>query len=164
MLLPKKLQPVTEREILDEVSKELNIDIKDINRTYDIWLQFLNHIAYDTDQATIALPHIGKMYVSSHKMIRKLNTERLRKFKERKSREIDKLKENCRYIVHDKVVPIILKYGIAKRKLSRVKGIVKDFYTPKDLINKQNEAFFREDKDFSEQKKLIKYFIDEEDI
>jgi hypothetical protein len=162
MILPKKLQPITEKEILKEVSKELGINQKDVDRTYQIWLEFLNHIANETDQSTIAFPHIGKMYVSVHKMRRNLVSEKLKKIKERKLKEIEKLRDKCEFIVHEKSVSIILKYGVAKRNfIDHVFNEHKPFYTPRELINKQNTKFFDEDKDFSESKKLIKYFIDE---
>jgi hypothetical protein len=163
-MIPKKLQTVTEKELLLEVSQELGIDIKDVNRTFDIWLKFLDHIANDTDQATIGIPNIGHMYVSVHKMRRGLSSEKLKIFKERKTREIEKLREKCKYIVHEKSVPVILKYGIAKRKLNPPSSEKKfnDFYTARDVINFQNVLFFKEDKDYSEQKKHAKYFLDEE--
>lgn len=165
-MIPKKLQPVTEKEILQEVAQELGIDPKDVRKTYDIWLKFLNHIANETDQATVLLPHLGQMYVSVHKMRRGLNSERLKKFKERKLKQIENLREKCEYIVHEKSVPIILKYGIAKRKLNPIGSDKKfnDFYSARDIINFQNSLFFKEDRDYSEQKKYMKYFLDEKDI
>lgn len=170
MILPKKLQPLTEKEILQEVSDELGIDIKDVNRTFDIWLDFLDYIANETDQATITIPKIGDMYVSVAKMRRGLISEKRKKFKERKLKEIDKLRENCEHLVHETSIPIILKYGVSKRNYidhmtKDFKEYKPEFYSTRELINKQNIKFFDEDKDFSESKKLIKYFIDDtEDI
>jgi hypothetical protein len=170
MIIPKKLQPITEKDILEEVSEELGLNIKDVNRTYDIWLNFLDYIANDTDQATIRIPHLGDMYVSVAKLRRGLVSERKKKFKERKLKEIEKLRDNCEFLVHENTIPIILKYGVSKRNytdhMTKDFKIYKpEFYSPRELINKQNKKFFEEDKDFSESKKLVKYFIDnEEDI
>ena len=65
MQLPKKLQPVTEKEILKEVADELKLNIKDVQRTYDIWLDFVDYIANETDQAAISFTPLGKLYVST---------------------------------------------------------------------------------------------------
>lgn len=169
MIIPKKLQPLTEVEILEEVSQELGIDIKDVNRTYNVWLDFLDYIANETDQATIAIPKIGDMYISVAKMRRGLVSEKNKKFKEGKLNEIEKLRDSCEYIVHEKSIPIILKYGVSKRNYADhmkedLNEYLPDFYSPRELINKQNYTFFKEDKDYSENKKIIKYFIDEENI
>ena len=164
MIIPKKLQPLTEKQILEEVANDLGIDIKDVNRTFDIWLDFLNHIANETDQATVTIPHLGQMYVSVHKMRRGFITEKLKLIKERKLREIEKLRDSCENIVHEKSVPIILKYGVAKRNKigGRLQNKKPEFYSPRELINNQNSKFFEEDRDFSDNKKLKKYFIDED--
>lgn len=170
MIIPKKLQPLTEKEILQEVSDELGINIKDVNRTFDIWLDFLDYIANETDQATINIPKLGAMYVSVAKMRRGLISEKRKKFKERKLKEIEKLRDNCEFLVHENTIPIILKYGVSKRNYTDhmtkdFKEYKPEFYSPRELINKQNTKFFEEDRDYSESKKLIKYFIDDkEDI
>lgn len=149
---------------MQEVANDLKVDIKDVHRTFDIWIKFLDHIANNTDQATIVIPSLGQIYVSVHKMRRGLNTEKLKAIKERKLREIEKIREKCEFIVHEKSVPIILKYGVAKRNKREyiIKKLDKPkFYTPRFLINNQNNKFFEEDLEFSDQKhKLIKYFID----
>lgn len=160
MQLPKKLQPITESEILKEVSDELGINIKDVNKTYTIWLEFLNFIANETDQATIAFPHLGRMYVSTQKMRRNMHTEKLRKFKERKLKEIEKLES--KYNIHKHCVPIILKYGISKK--NSIPYILKKtdtttFYTLNEIINNQTKIFFKEDIEFSERKELEKNFL-----
>ena len=78
-----------------------------------------------------------------------------------KSKEIDLLRDKCKYIVHEKSVPVILKYGVSKRKYS--KEILKEkppFYTQRELADLQNKAFFEEDRDFSENEKIKKLFIE----
>ena len=89
MQLPKKLQPVTEKEILKEVADELKLNIKDVERTYDIWFDFVDYIANETDQAAISFPPLGKLYVSTQKIRTGMVTEKLKKFRENKMREIE---------------------------------------------------------------------------
>ena len=158
MILPKKLQPVTEDQLLLEVSDELKIDIKDVNRTFDIWLKFLNYIANDTDQATMYIPSLGTMYVSNWKMRR---DKGINDFRKRKRKEINKSKEQCQYSVNDNI-PIILKYGLSRRNKygeNEKDSDRKEFFTPRELINNQTNFFFDEDVEFSEKKKLKQYFI-----
>lgn len=169
MIISKKLQVVTQKEILDEVVRELKLNKVDVRRTYSIWLDFLNHISNETSQSTIYLPNLGKIYVSFHKIRTGLHTERLRKFKEMKSKELEKLDLNCKYNIHKKCVPIILKYGISKKNsipyLTGEKDKTK-FYTVNDIVNNQTSIFFKEDIEFSKDKKLEKYFkrLNEKDI
>lgn len=165
MIIPKKLQTVREREVLDEVARELKIDIKDVNKTFNIWLDFLSHIANDTDQATITIPNIGQMYVCAAKIRRGMNSEKLKKFKERKLKTIAEVTENCTYNVHEKTIPIILKYGLAKKNIienlktgKSYEELKPQFYKKEEIIDNQNDVFFREDKDFRENDKLKKYF------
>lgn len=151
---------ITEKELLKEVSKELNLDIKDVNRTYDIWLEYLQHIASNTDQASINFPHLGKMYVSVHKMRRGMNSEKLKKIKENKLKTINSI-ENCIYNVHEKSVPIILKYGISKKNsIPYILGETEktSFYTINDIVNNQTRIFFKEDFEFSDNKKIENKF------
>lgn len=164
MLLPKKLRPVSDIEILEEVSKELNLKKEDVDRTYDIWLEFLDYIANETDQATVYFPHLGRMYVSTQKLQRGLYTEKLKELKERKLREIDKFNKNCKYSIHKHCVPIILKYGISKKNsIPYILGETdtSTFYTINEIVNNQTDIFFKEDLDFSENKKLKKEFYRE---
>ena len=162
MQLPKKLQPVTEKEILKEIADELKLNIKDVERTYDIWLDFVDYIANETDQAAISFPPLGKLYVSTQKIRTGMVTEKLKKFRENKMREIIKARENSIYNIHEHNVPIILKYGISKK--NSIPYILNqsdktDFYTINELVNKQKDVFFNEDFEFSEQKKLKPKFI-----
>lgn len=161
MLYPKKLNVVLDSEILEEISRELNIDIKDVKNTYKIWLDYLDYISNETSQCTVSFPKLGEMYISLVKMRRNMRTKRLKAYKEMKSKEIDLLRDKCKYIVHEKSVPVILKYGVSKRKYS--KEILKEkppFYTQRELADLQNKAFFEEDRDFSENEKIKKLFIE----
>lgn len=161
MTISKKLKVVTEREILKEVAKELNISEKNVGNTYKIWLDYLDHISSNTDQSTLNIPKLGQMYISVHKMRRLMNTDKLKKFKERKLREIAKL-EGCENIVHEKSVPIILKYGISKRNSIPYligKSETSEFYTPRELVEKQNLKFIEEDYEFRENKNIEKYIM-----
>lgn len=165
MIIPKKLQIVRDHEVLEEVSRELKIDIKDVRKTYNIWLDFLNHIANETDQATVTIPNIGQMYICAAKLRRNYNSNKFKKFKERKLKEIQETAGNCEHNVHEKTIPIILKYGLAKKNIIEniKKGIPfkekkPKFYTKNEIIDNQNDIFFREDKDYRENEKLKKYF------
>ena len=162
MILPKKLQPRTETEILKEVSKELGIDIKDVEKAFNVWVDFLDHIANDTDQCSIYLPNLGTIFGSVVKMRRGTATGKWKNFKERKLREISKLKENCKYIVHEKTQPIVLRYGLSKRNKygEEDENGYKEYFTIREIINNQVDIFFNEDFEYSEEKKLKKYFID----
>ena len=151
---------ITEKELLNEVSRELNIDIKDINRTYSIWLKYLEYISYETDQASLTFPHLGKMYVSVHKVRRGMNSEKFKRIRERKLKSIQSI-ENCKYNIHEKSVPIILKYGISKKNsIPFILGKTEktSFYTINDIVNNQTRIFFKEDLEFRENEKLEKQF------
>ena len=164
MILPKKLQPRTEKDILEEVSKELKIPIDDVNRTFDIWLDFVDYIANETDQPTINIPKIGQAYVCLPKMRRGLNKGKWLEFKNRKIAVIEKLRKICKYVVHD-YRPIVLKYGLSRRdrKGEVDKSGRREFYTARKLINDQVDIFFDEDRDYSDHKlKYKKYFKDDE--
>lgn len=168
MIIPKKLQIVKDNEVLEEVAKELNINIRDVKKTYKIWLDFLDYIANDTDQATISIPNIGQMYVCIAKLRRGLNSEKLKRFKERKLKEIYDYTVDCEYNIHEKSTPIILKYGLSKRNiLENIKKNISyddlkpEFYKKRDIINNQTNIFFKEDKDYEGNEKLKKLFLNE---
>lgn len=163
MILPRKLQPRTEQDILKEVSEELKIPIEDVKKTFNIWVDFVDHIANDTDQCTIYLPNIGSMFVNTLKMKRGVNTAKWREWRTRKLKEINKLRDKCDYIIHEKSYPIVLLYGLSKRNKYGIKQEdgKREFFTAREIINNQVDIFFQEDFEFSEQKKLKKYFIDE---
>lgn len=160
-MISKKLQVVTENQLLEEVARDLKIDPRDVRRTYDIWIQFLDYIANETDQATIQIPRLGRMYVSVHKLKRGLYTQRLKKFKEGKLKTIEKVRENSQYNIHEHNVPIILKYGISKKNSIPFilgKSEKTTFYTINEIVNNQTRIFFKEDLEFSDNEKLEKIF------
>ena len=68
MLYPKKLNVVLDSEILEEISRELNIYIKDVKNTYKIWLDYLDYISNETSQCTVSFPKLGEMYISLVKL------------------------------------------------------------------------------------------------
>lgn len=152
---------VTQKELLEEIVKELKIDKKDVERTYQIWLEYLNHISNETDQCAITFPNLGKMYISVHKIRTGLHTERLKKFRERKMKEIDKLDQICKYNTHKLSVPIILKYGISKKNsIPYILGKTDktNFYTVNEIVNNQTSIFFKEDLEFANNKKIESHF------
>lgn len=161
-MIPKKLQVVTEKEILEQVAKELNIPFKDVNNVFNAWLYHLEDIIENTDQCTVYLPHVGRFYASMTKMKRGMNTERLKKFKKRKTEEIDRLGFECERNPHRWNIPVILAHGISK--LNYIPYLAKgqkdcDFYSPSDVVNNQTEHFFREDIEFAGNNKLKQQFL-----
>ena len=62
MLFPKKLIPNTESDILKEISNELGIPLKDVKKTYNIWIEYIENIVKNTNQSVINFSGLGKMY------------------------------------------------------------------------------------------------------
>ena len=159
MILPKELQIVTKKDILEEVADELGLDIKDVNKTYDIWVKFLDYIANDTDQCTIYLPNLGRIYVNIHRLNRDNNKNTLER-RLKKLRTIQKVKENSQYVVHSQTLPTPIRYGISKRNIfskERKNGHPPP-YTMDELVDKQKDKFFKEDFKYSENERIKKYF------
>ena len=50
MMFPDSLLPKTEKEILKEVSNELNIPYKDVLKTFNIWLDYIEYITKKTEE------------------------------------------------------------------------------------------------------------------
>ena len=162
MIIPKKLQVVTEKDLLKKVAKELNISERDVNHTFEAWLVHLENIVNNTEQCTVYLPHVGRFYASLVKMKRGMTTERLRKFKEMKQREIERLGYRCKYNPHRFNIPVILAHGISKKNRIPFLATGKEgseYYSPSDIVNKQVEHFFREDIEFAGNDKLKEYFL-----
>lgn len=158
MILPKELNIVLKDDILKEVSEDLNIDIKDVNRTYDIWLKMLDYIANETDQCSIYIPNIGTMYINEHRMNKDYTASSLnkRKMKLKKIRELD---GKCKYNVHTQTIPTVLKYGVASRNRDdRNEEGYPVYFTLDEIINRQKEKFFKEDIKYSDNDRLRKYF------
>ena len=121
MIIPKKLQVIRDSEILKEVSDELGFKASDVKRTYDIWLEFLEHIANETDQATITIPNIGQMYVCVSKLRRGLNSEKMKRFKERKLEEIKKTTEKMSILCSREISTNYTKIWSRKKKHKKSK-------------------------------------------
>ena len=95
------------------------------------------------------------------KMKQGLHSERLKKFKEIKLREIEKIDDNCKYNAHRLTVPILLKYGLSKKNVIPFligKSKTTEYYSINDIVNNQTEIFFKEDIEFSDNKKLEEKF------
>lgn len=162
MQLPKTLLPSTEKEILEEIAEELNIPIKKVNETFDIWLDYLQDINDNTEQCTINFPELGKMYI---------NKPRLKHARGKEEREWAKMKwdkierevpEGIKN--HHKVtLPICVVYGTGRKnyKLGRAYNQNYSFFTKEECIRRQNIVFFREDRDFNDKKEIFEeYFND----
>lgn len=81
-------------------------------------------------------------------------------------KKIDELDDKCKYNVHKLSKPIILKYGISKKNYIPYMLDEKnkpEYYTLSEIINKQTNAFFKEDLEFRDNEKLRQYFLREED-
>lgn len=162
MILPKKLMPVTEKELLEEVAQELNLDIKDVNKTFDIWLDYLNHLANETDQCTINIPHLGKMYADAFKL-KTSKEEGEKEIREKKMERIKEFNKEKKYVSHCTAIPVTIKYGLGRKRYIPGKQYTEwPKYTVRDLINIQAEYFFNEDYEYADQKdKYKRYFIDD---
>lgn len=159
MALPKDLLPITEREILEECAKELNLPLKDVNKTFDIWLDYLQWINDETDECTKNFPTLGKMYLNFTKL--RDNTDYLWEAKKRArvKREIPTAKKNH----HQVTLPINLVYGVGRKnyKLGRKPDDKYAFFTKEECIRRQNETFFKEDFKYNDRKDIYEeYFND----
>lgn len=160
MVHKDKIIPSTERDILREISKELRIPQSDVDKTYNIWLDYLKHIVEETPQSTISFPNLGKMYVSYHRMsrIKNVKDRRIRKIKKE---HIEKTVIDCKYNVHKQTPPISIWYGVGRKNIpiGKNKDGFYDNFTKEELIRLQNERFFKEDFDFSENEKLKEKYL-----
>lgn len=158
-MFPKKLLPSTEDDILREISEEMNIPFKDVKKTFDIWLDYLEDIVENTDQCTINFHGFGKMYVSYKRMVSKKDPE----LKERKKAKIERDIPEGMYNDHKSQVPVSLAYGVGRINYSLPKDRYgyRDFFTKDELIRRQNNIFFKEDRDWRDRKDIFeKYFND----
>lgn len=100
-----------------------------------------------------------------HRM-RRMYSRREKRLKMLKEKEIDKLDSECEYNIHKLSKPIILKYGISKKNY--IPYILNSenkpkYYTLSEIINKQTNAFFKEDFEFRDNDKLREYFTRDND-
>lgn len=166
MIIPKKLQVVTEKEILEEVAKETGFSMREVNDTFDAWLYHLDDIVNNTSQCTVMIPKLGTFYASMVKMKRSIHTERQKKFKAIKEKEIEKLGYLCGRNLHRFNVPVILAHGISKK--NRMPWFLKKdptsrYYSPSEVVNNQVNYFFDEDIEFAGREDLREYFLRDED-
>lgn len=148
MPLPKKLMPTHEREILDEISKELDLPLNAVKKTYNIWLDYLESISIETDQSTINFSGLGKMYISYTRM----KGIRNKKWREKKIKKIESDIPGDKINDHKSIVPINIIYGVGRKnhKIGRNNKGMFDFFTKEELIRRQNNAFFKEDFEFND--------------
>ena len=152
MLLPKKLIPSTEQDILYEISSDLKIPITKVKETYAIFMDYLNDIANNSEQPTINFPGLGKMYISYFK----LKKSEYRKDVYNRKREIIEKRIGAKKNDHEVTVPIGVIYGVGRKNYKIGKNPVDtyDYFTKKEIIRKQNFKFFEEDREFSDRKDI----------
>lgn len=156
MMFPDSLLPKTEKEILKEVSNELNIPYKDVLKTFNIWLDYIEYITKKTDECTIFFPNIGRAYVSKVRLqSADKNTKDLYKSRLEKIENIDNK------INQHKVVPISLIYGVGRKNynIGKDKNDKYQYYTLNELIRRQYELFFKEDAEYRNKDEIYEKFF-----
>ena len=159
MPLHKKLIPTSEKEILDEIAKELNIPLRDVTKTYGIWIKYLDDINDNTDQSTINFPGLGKMFISYARLKGNVEYDWEKRKKERIEKDIPADKINH----HKSIVPVNIIYGVGRKnhKLGRnIRGKF-DFFTKEELIRRQNINFFKEDQQFNDRSDIFEEYFNE---
>ena len=111
MLFPKKLIPNTESDILKEISNELGIPLKDVKKTYNIWIEYIENIVKNTNQSVINFSGLGKMYLSYARLKGNKDKEWGNKKIEKIENDIPKDKNND----HKTTVPISIVYGVGRK-------------------------------------------------
>lgn len=160
MRLPKTLLPSNEKEILKEISEELNIPLHKVTETFDIWLDYIEDIVLNTDQSTVTMPRVGKMYVNFARLRHAEDKDWAQRKKDRIDREIPRNKKNH----HEVTVPINCIYGVGRKNFKLGRDSYDhnySFFTKEECIRRQNIVFFREDKEFNDRKDIFEeYFND----
>lgn len=132
------LLPITEYEILKEVSKELDIPMKDVEKTFSIWMSYLKMISKETDQSMVDFTELGKMYYSKGRaknITAKIEKEeRAKKFK-----HIDEFFEGIEFKNNHDDIPIVLRWGL-NRPNHRL--YEKANFTTEYLVERQNKKFY----------------------
>lgn len=159
MLFPKKLIPHTENDILKEISDELKIPLKDVKKTFNIWVQYVEEIVKNTDQSVINFPGLGKMYLSYVRLRGNKNEEWGRNKIEKIENDIPNDKNND----HKTTVPISIVYGVGRKnfKIGKNNNGFYEFFTKDELIRRQNVSFFEEDRDFNDRKDIFDNFFND---
>ena len=115
MLFPKKLIPNTESDILKEISNELGIPLKDVKKTYNIWIEYIENIVKNTNQSVINFSGLGKMYLSYARLKGNKDKEWGYKKIEKIENDIPKDKNND----HKTTVPISIVYGVGRKNYKK---------------------------------------------
>lgn len=156
MHLPKALLPSTEKEILEEISKELDIPIHDVKKTYNIWLDFLDDTDKNTDQAMVFFPGLGKMFSSLVRL-----KDAPKEYAEMKKARIEK-DLDPKYRNFHRNVPINIIYGVGRYNYKIEKSgryNKRSFFTKDEIIRRQNINFFKEDKEFNDRKDIFEEYF-----
>lgn len=159
MQLPKALLPSTEKEILEEIAEELDIPLKDVNKTFSIWLDYLEDINLHSDQCTVNFPNVGKMNINYVRLRHARNKKWAQMKKDRIAREIT---EENKLNFHKTIVPICVIYGTGRRNFRLGRSSFKhnySFFTKEECIRRQNIIFFKEDRDFREKQELFEEYF-----
>lgn len=159
MLLPKKLIPSTDTEILSEISKELKIPITHVNRTFHIWLDYLKDINDNTDQSCVNFPGLGKMYLSYARLKGNDNVE----WENKKRVNIESCIKDNKMNDHKSMIPINIIYGVGRKNYRAGKNTrgYYDFFTKEELIRRQSNTFFNEDFEFRDRKDIYEEFFND---
>lgn len=159
MLLPKKLMPSTDREILKEISQELGIPITHVNRTFAIWLDHLKDINDNSDQSSINFPGLGKMYISYARLKGNDDLE----WEKSKRENIESYTKDAKMNDHKSMIPINIVYGVGRKNYRAGKNIrgYYDFFTKEEIVRRQTNAFFNEDFEFRDRKDLFEEFFND---
>lgn len=132
------LLPITEKDILKEVSLELGIPIEDVEKTYSIWLKYLKHISKNTDQCMVDFPELGKMYFSTNRC-KFITTKEDKNYRNLKTNVINEFFKGVEFENYHEAVPIVHRWGLNRPNYSKY-GKVK--FELDDLVNKQNSKFY----------------------
>lgn len=143
-MLEEDLLPITEQEILIEVSKELEIPLKDVEKTYSIWMKYLKHISKETNQSNIHFPQLGQMYYSTVRS-NNITSPTAKKERDEKIKGINEFFTGTENINDHETIPIVHRWGL-NRPDYRTYGDEK--FNLNSIVSKQNEKFYEKDNEF----------------
>lgn len=138
------LLPITDSDIIKEVSKELNIDISDVTKTYDIWIKYLKFISKETDQAMIDFPELGKMYFSTERC-KNITSKKDKEYRNLKMENIRNMFEGVEYKNNHEDIPIVHRWGVGRPNYFEYGT---HNFTTEYICNKQNEKYYKENNKF----------------
>lgn len=139
-----RLLPITDYELLQEVSDEMGIPLKDVEKTYSIWIKYLKHISKETEQTTIAFPNLGQMYFSTERC-KNITSKQEKDYRNKKLKHIYEFFEGLEFENFHERVPIVHRWGVNRPNFSKY-GSPK--FTINELVDKQNERFFKKPNKF----------------